>query len=124
MASYLSGNTTVMSEEYFTKDVVIVTDEGDLVGINACREYYANYLIYFSEIKWAIIDAFGQGDRLVKHLNFKGRCIGMFFGIALMRNDLDLSGKTIVTLVDGKIAKEDDFFCTKSVIDQLTESNV
>jgi hypothetical protein len=43
MASYLSGNTTVMSEEYFTKDVVIVTDEGDLVGVDACREYYSNY---------------------------------------------------------------------------------
>jgi predicted ester cyclase len=71
-----------------------------------------------------MIDAFGQGDKLVNHWGFKGRYTGTFFGIAPTGNDLDLLGTTIVTLVDGKIAKEDDFFCTKSVIDQLIESNV
>jgi hypothetical protein len=121
--SYLSGDTTVMSEEYFTKDVVIVTDEGDLVGLDKCKEYYSNYLTGFTEIKWTIIDAFGQGDKLVKHWNFKGKHTGMFFGIAPTGNDLDLSGTTIVTLVDGKIAKEHDFFDMKSMIDQLTKSD-
>ena len=120
--SYLAGDTSVMSEEYFTKDVIVVTAEGNLVGIDACREYYANYLSGFSEIEWNIIDAFGQGDKLVKHWNFKGKHTGEFFGIAPTGNYLDLSGTTIVTLVDGKIAKEHDFFDMKSMIDQLTKS--
>lgn len=121
--SYLAGDTSVMSEEYFTKDVVIVTAEGDLVGIDACKDYYANYLSGFSEIEWNIIDAFGQGDKLVKHWNFKGKHTGNFFGIEPTGNYLDLSGTTIVTLVDGKIAKEHDFFDMKSMIDQLTVSD-
>ena len=30
-----------------------------------------NYLNGFSEIEFTILDAFGQGDRIVKHWNFK-----------------------------------------------------
>ena len=122
-SSYLDGDTSVMSEKHFTKDVVIVTADGDLVGIDACKKYYSNYLTGFSEIKWTIIDAFGQGDKLVKHWNFKGKHTGMFFGVAPTGNYLDLSGTTIVTLVDGKIAKEHDFFNMKSMMDQLTKSD-
>lgn len=120
--SYLAGDTSVMSEEYFTDDVIVVTSDGDLVGLQACRDYYSNYLSGFSEIEWNIIDAFGQGDRLVKHWNFKGRHTGEFFGLQPTGNLLDLSGTTIVTLRDGKIAKEHDFFDMKSMIDQLTKS--
>ena len=121
--AYLQGDTSVMSEEYFDKDVIVVTAEGDLVGLDACREYYANYLSGFSEIEWNIIDAFGQGDKLVKHWNFKGKHTGSFFGIEPTGNYLDLSGTTIVTLKNGKIAKEHDFFDMGSMIDQLTKSD-
>lgn len=121
--SYLAGDTSVMSEQYFTKDVIVVTAEGDLVGIESCKDYYANYLSGFSEIEWNIVDAFGQGDKLVKHWNFKGKHTGVFFGIEPTGNYLDLSGTTIVTVVDGKIAKEHDFFDMKSMLDQLTKSD-
>lgn len=119
---YMQGDTSVMSEKYFTDDVVVVTADGDLVGLEACREYYGNYLTGFSEVEWNIVDAFGQGDRLMKHWHFKGKHTGMLFGIEPTGNYLDLSGTTIVTLRDGKIAKEHDFFDMKSMLDQLSKS--
>ena len=73
----------------------------------------------FSDIEWTIIDAFGQGNKLTKHWNFKGKHTGNFFGIPATGNKLNLSGTTIVTMRDGRIAKEHDFFDMKSMLDQL-----
>ena len=64
--SFLAGDTSVVNDKNFTEDIIIVTSEGDLVGIEACLEYYTNYLTGFSEIEWTIVDAFGQGNPLIK----------------------------------------------------------
>ena len=121
--TFLNGDTSVINEENFTKDVIIVTAEGNLVGIESTLEYYKNYLTAFSDIEWSIIDAFGQGDKIVKQWNFKGKHTGAFFDIAATGNYLDLSGTTIVTMRNGKIAKEHDFFDMKSLLDQLSKSD-
>ena len=117
--SFLSGDTSVANENNFQKDVVVVTAQGDLVGINAVKDFYMNYLNGFSDIEFTILDAFGQGERIVKHWNFKGTHTGVFFGIPATGNKLDLSGTTLVTMKDGKIAKEQDFFDMQSLILQL-----
>tara|TARA_B100000902_G_scaffold399868_1_gene473151 strand:- start:2037 stop:2567 length:531 start_codon:yes stop_codon:yes gene_type:complete len=117
--SFLSGDTSVANEENFTKDVVVVTANGDIVGIQKVKEFYMNYLNGFSDIEFTILDAFGQGERIVKHWNFKGTHTGEFFGIPATGNKLDLSGSTLVTMKDGKIAKEQDFFDMQSLILQL-----
>ena len=117
--SFLAGDTSVVNDKNFTEDIIIVTSEGDLVGIEACLEYYSNYLNGFSDIEWTIIDAFGQGNKLTKHWNFKGKHTGNFFGLPASGNKLNLSGTTIVTMRDGRIAKEHDFFDMKSMLDQL-----
>ena len=117
--SFLAGDTSVVNDKNFTEDIIIVTSEGDIVGIEACLEYYSNYLTGFSEIQWTIVDAFGQGNKLIKHWNFKGKHTGNFFGIPATGNTLDLSGTTIVTMRNGRIAKEHDFFDMKSMLDQL-----
>ena len=117
--SFLAGDTSVVNDKNFTEDIIIVTSEGDLVGIEACLEYYTNYLTGFSGIEWTIVDAFGQGNKLIKHWNFKGKHTGNFFGIPATGNSLNLSGTTIVTMRDGRIAKEHDFFDMKSMLDQL-----
>ncbi len=120
--TFLNGDTSVVNSDNFTEDVVVVTAEGDITGIEAVKNHYMNYLIGFSEIEWKIKDAFGQGDRLVKHWNFKGKHTGSFFGIPATGNYLDLSGTTMVTMRNGKIAKEHDFFDMKSMLDQLLKS--
>ena len=120
--SFLAGDTSVVNDKNFTEDVVIVTSNGDLVGIDACKEFYLNYLNGFSDIEWTIVDAFGQGNKLIKHWNFKGKHTGDFFGIPATGNSLNLSGTTIVTMREGRIAKEHDFFDMKSMLDQLLNS--
>lgn len=120
--AFLAGDTSVINPNNFTEDVVVVTAEGDIVGIEGVKNHYLNYLTGFSEIEWKIKDAFGQGDRLVKHWNFKGKHTGDFFGIPATGNLLDLSGTTMVTMKGGKIAKEHDFFDMKSMLDQLLSS--
>ena len=121
---FLKGDTEVVNEDRFQKDVVIVTAEGDLVGIEACKNYYMNYLTGFSDIEFTILEAIGQGDKLVKHWNFKGTHTGEFFGIPASGNKLNLSGTTLVTMKDGKIAKEQDFFDVMSMVTQLTAGDV
>ena len=121
---FLKGDTTVVNEDRFQKDVVVVTDEGDLVGIEACKNYYMNYLTGFSDIEFTILEAIGQGDKLVKHWNFKGKHTGDFFGMPASGNMLNLSGTTLVTMKDGKIAKEQDFFDVMSMVTQLTAGDV
>ena len=118
---FLGGDTTVANEDNFDKNVVVVTAQGDLIGIEAVKNFYMNYLNGFSDIEFTILDAFGQGDRIVKHWNFKGTHTGVFFGIPPTGNKLDLSGTTLVTMKDGKIAKEQDFFDMQSLILQLQE---
>ena len=36
--SFLAGDTSVVNDKNFTEDIIIVTSEGNLVGIKACLE--------------------------------------------------------------------------------------
>lgn len=121
---FLNGETSVVNEERFQEDVVVVTSQGDLVGIEACKKHYMNFLTGFSNIEFTIPEVIGQGNRLVKHWNFKGTHTGDFFGMPASGNKLNLSGTTLVTIKDGKIAKEHDFFDMMSMVSQLTEGDV
>ena len=121
---FLNGETSVVNEERFQEDVVVVTSQGDLVGIEACKKHYMNFLTGFSNIEFTIPEVIGQGNRLVKHWNFKGTHTGDFFGMPASGNKLNLSGTTLVTIRDGKIAKEHDFFDMMSMVGQLTEGDV
>jgi len=103
---------------------VVVTAQGDITGIDATRNYYYNFLTGFSDSDFTILEVVGQGNRLVKHWNFKGTHTGNFFGIPASGNKLNLSGTTMVTMKDGKIAKEQDFFDMMSMVNQLTAGDV
>jgi len=113
---------SVINSKNFSEDCIVVTANGDIVGIEATKAFYSNYLSGFTEIEWEIKETFGQGNKLIKHYNFKGKHTGDFFGIPASGNYLDLSGTTIVTMRDGKIAKEHDFFNMQTILDQLTKS--
>lgn len=66
-----------------------------------------------------MIDAFGQGDKIVKHWNFKGTHSGDFFGIPATGNKVDVSGVTLVKMKEGKIAQEQDFMDNLEFMQQL-----
>ena len=96
------GKLDMFNDSNFTRDVVMHANP-DVVGIDNARAMYANYVNGFSNIKFTIVDVFGQGDKLVKHWDFKGKHTGTFFGIPATGKDVEVEGVTLVRMQDGKI---------------------
>lgn len=113
------GNINAINENSFTKDVVIIAAPENIVGIDAFKAYYQNYLTGFSDITFTINESFGQGDKLVKQWNFKGKHTGDFFGIPATGKSVNLDGVTIAEMQDGKIAQEQDFMDNMIFMQQL-----
>ena len=110
---------SAVNTDSFDENVTVVTASGDIKGIDAFRDYYNNYLTGFSDAEFSFVDIFAQGDKLVKHWNFKGTHDGEMFGIPATGNKLDISGTTIVLMKDGKVFREQDFFDNHSFLMQL-----
>ncbi|MEO5946502.1 MAG: ester cyclase [Chitinophagaceae bacterium] len=113
------GKLELFNDSNFTTDVRFKMKPADVVGIDSARAFYSNFLTGFSNIKFTIIDVFGQGEKLVKHWNFKGTHTGDFFGIPATGKAVDLDGSTIVLMKGGKIAEEQDFFDNMDMMTQL-----
>lgn len=114
-----NGNLDYFNEDNFTNDLLIHMYPEDIVGIEATKAYYNNYIVGFSDIEFTILDAFGQGDKIVKHWRFKGKHTGEFFGIPATGNMMEIEGTTLVKMKDGKIAEEQDFLDNYSFLQQL-----
>ena len=112
------GRLDLFNDSNFTKDVVMHANP-DVIGIDSARALYANYVNGFSNIRFTIVDVFGQGDKLVKHWKFKGKHTGTFFGIPATGKDVDVEGATLVKMRRGKIAEEQDFFDNLVFMQQL-----
>lgn len=113
------GNLSMFNDSNFTKDVVMYSKPTDVVGIDSMKAYYANFVTGFSNIQFTIKDVFGQGDKLVKHWNFKGVHTGVFFGIPPTGKAVSLDGTTLVQMSNGKIAAERDFYDNLDFMTQL-----
>ena len=109
----------IVNLDYFDENIKTITANGDIEGIDAFKAYYNNYLTGFSDAEFNIVDIFGQGDKIVKHWNFKGTHDGDFFGIPPTGKKIDLIGTTLVLMKDGKILQEQDFFDNYSLLSQL-----
>ena len=112
-------NIEIVNLDYFDENIKAITANGDIEGIDAFKAYYNNYLTGFSDAEFNIVDVFGQGDKIVKHWNFKGTHDGDFFGIPPTGKKIDLIGTTLVSMKDGKILQEQDFFDNYSLLSQL-----
>ena len=110
----------LINEDSFDKDVTaLATSGGDIVGLENFKNYYNNYLTGFSDAEFTIVDIFGQGDKMVKHWNFKGTHDGDFFGVPATGKSVDISGTTLIKMKDGKIAAEQDYMDFLSFYTQL-----
>lgn len=114
-------NIEAINESNFDKNIILVTEQEKIVGIKACRAYYNNYLKGFSNISFTIVDAFGQGDKVVKHWNFKGKHTGDFFGLPATGKEVDIDGVSLVKMKNGKIAQEQDFIANMDFMQQLRQ---
>jgi len=114
-----NGNLDYFNVDSFDKNIIIHMSPENVVGIDATKDFYNNYLTGFSEIEFTMKSVFGQGDKLVKHWNFKGKHTGDFFGIPATGNSVDLNGNTLVKMKNGKIAEEQDFMDNMLFMTQL-----
>lgn len=113
------GQIDQINPDHFDENIVMVSQPENIVGIENFKAYYQNFLTGFSEIKFTVIDAFGQGDKLVKHWRFKGKHTGNFFGIPATGKKVDVEGVTLVKMKNGKIAREHDFMDSMIFMQQL-----
>jgi len=113
------GQIDEINETNFDENITLVSMPENVVGIQGFKDYYQNYLTGFSDVTFTIVDIFGQGDKIVKHWNFKGTHTGEFFGIPASGRKVDIDGVTLVKMKDGKIAQEQDFMDNLSFYQQL-----
>ncbi len=62
---FFKGDMDIINSDYFTEDVKVVLPGDDLVGIEALKNYYGNYVNGFSDAEFTFVDLFGEGDKLV-----------------------------------------------------------
>lgn len=113
------GETSLFNHKNFDTKITLIMSPKNVVGIENVKNFYTNYLIGFSEIKFTIVDIFGQGNNLVKHWNFKGKHTGNFFGIPATNKLVDIDGVTLVKMKNGKIVQEQDFMDNLVFMQQL-----
>lgn len=113
------GQIDQISTKNFDENIVMISKPENIVGIDAFKAYYQNFLTGFSEIKFTVEEILGSEDKIVKHWNFKGKHTGDFFGIPATGKTVDLSGVTIAKMKNGKIAREQDFMDNMLFMQQL-----
>ncbi len=113
------GKLDLINETNFDKNITLVISPQNIVGIEGFKAYYKNYLTGFTNITFTIVDAFGQGDKIVKHWKFTGKHTGAFFGIPATGKTVDVNGVTLVKMKEGKIAQEQDFLDNLEFMQQL-----
>lgn len=114
-----SSNIDLINNTNFTDSITLISSPKNIVGIADFKAYYQNFLTGFSDIKFTMVNVFGQGDNIVKHWNFKGTHSGDFFGIPATGKTVDIDGVTLVKMKDGKIAQEQDFMDNMLFMQQL-----
>ncbi len=103
------GQIDLINDKNFDPNVVQLNDSGNIVGIADFKAYYQNFITGFSDVKFTVEDAFGQGNKIVKHWRFQGKHTGDFFGIPATGKTVDVHGVTLVLMKNGRIAQEQDF---------------
>jgi steroid delta-isomerase-like uncharacterized protein len=111
------GRINILDSAYVDDAVLHTVPE--IKGKANARAFYENYVTGFSNRKFIVKEIFADGDKLVKHWEFKGKHTGKFFGIPATGKDIDVFGVTIAKMRDGKIAEEQDFMDNLEFMQQL-----
>lgn len=113
------GQIDLINEVNFDPNITMILPPENIVGVNAFKAHYQNYLTGFSAVTFTSLNSFGQGDQIVKHWNFKGTHTGAFFGIPATGKDVNVEGVTIARMKNGKITQEHDFMDSSVFFEQL-----
>jgi predicted ester cyclase len=96
------GKLDLIDETHFDKNITLVSSPQNIVGIADIKAYYRNFTTGFTNIKFTVVEVFGQGDQIAKHWNFKGKHSGVFFGIPATGKEVNISGVTLAKMKNGK----------------------
>jgi steroid delta-isomerase-like uncharacterized protein len=113
------GQIDLINAKHFDTNVTIALEPENVVGVDAFKAYYQNFLTGFSDIKFTVIHVFGQDNNIVKHWRFEGNHTGAFFGIPASGRSVDIEGVTIAKMKNGKISREQDFMDNAVFFSQL-----
>ena len=113
------GQIDLINNTHFTENITQISSSENIVGIENFKDYYTTFLTGFSDISFTVKDVFGQGDKIVKHWNFKGNHTDNFFGIPATGNKVDVDGVTLVKMQGNKITQEQDFMDNMVFMQQL-----
>lgn len=113
------GQIDLINDKNFDTNITQINATGNIVGIADFKAYYQNFLTGFSDIRFTVVDAFGQGDKIAKHWRFEGKHTGDFFGIPATGNMVDMEGVTLAKMKNGKIVQEQDFLDNSVMMQQL-----
>lgn len=113
------GQIDQINAKNFDENIVMIASPENIVGIDAFKAYYQNFLTGFSDIQFTVVEILGSEDKIVKHFNFKGKHTGDFFGIPPTGKTVDLNGVTIAKMKNGKIVQEQDFMDNMAFMQQL-----
>lgn len=111
------GKIEVLDTAY-SPEIVLHTSP-EIKGVADAKAYYANFVTGFSNRQFIVKDMFGQGDKVTKYWQFKGKHTGTFMGIPATGKTVDIEGCTIARIVNGKIVEERDFMDNMSFLKQL-----
>ncbi|MEY4383312.1 MAG: hypothetical protein RI995_854 [Bacteroidota bacterium] len=111
------GRTNILDTAYAENAVVHAVPE--VKGKANAKAYYENFVTGFSDRQFIVKEIFADGDKLVKHWEFKGKHTGSFFGIPATGKSVDVFGCTIAKMKDGKITEEEDFMDNLVFMQQL-----
>ena len=113
------GEIDKINNKHFSEDITMVYSPENVVGIEAFKSHYNNFIEGFSEREFTVKQSFGDDDNIVKHWHFKGKHTGNFFGIPATGKKIDVEGVTLVKMKNGKIAREHDFMDSSVLLQQL-----
>ena len=105
-----NGKLELFDNTRFDEDITLIMSPENVKGIDNVKDFYANYITGFSNITFTIVDVFGQGDKIMKHWNFKGTHSGDFFGIPATGKMVDIDGVTLVQMKNGKNCPRTGFY--------------
>lgn len=113
------GKIDKINSTCFDENVIGIANPDNVVGIDAIKAYYKNYLTGFSNRSFEFIQVFGQDENIAKHWRFKGKHTGDFFGIPPTGKDVDIEGMSLVKMKNGRILQEQDFMDNLAFFSQL-----
>jgi|LGOV01.1.fsa_nt_gb steroid delta-isomerase-like uncharacterized protein len=113
------GEIDLINDTHFDASITILMQPENIVGIEAFKAYYQNYLTGFSDITFTVKNLLGQDNNIVKHWRFEGKHTGEFFGIPATGKSVDVEGITLAKMKNGKIAQEQDFLDNMVFLGQL-----